>query len=347
MVPEKESPLLRRPKKSVTINDVAEAAGVSVSTVSRVLNDKDDVAIDTYEKVQGVIEEMGYASSLAARGMRSRRTNVIGLIMPDVASPYCVEVLQGVNKAIVQLDYDLIVYTNGDVRKYPTADQERNYVILLNGGITDGVIVVTPAATNFSTDAPVVAIDPNNVSPDCPGIIATNRDGALAAMNYLTGLGHRRIGFITGRLELVSANRRLEGYKDGLVAAGIPLDDSLIQVSDYTIETAVNCTQRLLSLDDPPTAIFASNDMSAMGVYQAAKETGVHIPEDLSVIGFDNLKESSFLQPALTTVDQFIQDMGTLAVEMIVKLVDGETLDVPLHKIQTQLVVRNSCKCMV
>ncbi len=227
------------PRKSVTIHDVAKATGVSVSTVSRVLNDKDDVAADTYIRFQNVIQELGYASSLAERGMRSRRTNVIGLIMPDVASPYCIEVLQGVNRAIAQLDYDLIVYTNGDVRKNTSADQESYCVTLLNGGITDGVIVVTPATTNFSTVSPVVTIDPNNESPECPAIIATNLKGSTQVMEYLIGLGHRRIGFITGRLELVSAMRRLQGYKESLEVVGIPYDEELVQVGDYTTETAV------------------------------------------------------------------------------------------------------------
>jgi LacI family transcriptional regulator len=335
---------MRRSRKSVTINDVAEAAGVSVSTVSRVLNDKDDVAPETYARVQQVVNELGYVSSLAARGMRSRRTNVIGLIMPDVASLYSTAVMQGVNRAIAQLDYDLIVYTNGDVRKNASAYQESYYVSLLNGSITDGVIVVTPAATNFSTDAPVVAIDPNNESPECPAIISTNLDGALQAMKYLTGLGHRRIGFITGRLELVSASRRLRGYKEGLAEAGIPLDEGLIQVGDYTTETAVGCTRALLSIDDPPTAIFAANDMSAMGVYQAAYELGVRIPEDLSVVGFDNLRETGFLNPTLTTVDQFITEMGFIATEVILKLVKGETLESNVHKIPTELVIRDSCR---
>jgi LacI family transcriptional regulator, galactose operon repressor len=333
----------RRNRKSVTIHDVAEAAGVSVSTVSRVQNDKDDVAPETYERVQRVISEMGYASSLAARGMRSRRTNVIGLIMPDVANPYCVEVMRGVNQAIVQSDYDLLIYTTGDIWKHGTTDQERRYVALLNGSITDGMIIVTPAATNFSTDAPVVAIDPNNESPDCPAIIATNRAGALAAMAYLTGLGHRRIGHITGRLDLISANRRLRGYKEGLAAAGIPLDEKLIQIGDYLTERAVECARTLLSLDDPPTAIFAANDMSAIGVYQVAREMGLRIPEDLSVVGFDNLRESALLNPPLTTVDQFISKTGTLAVDMVVRLVKGEALETNLHKIPTQLVVRDSC----
>jgi LacI family transcriptional regulator len=338
--------IMARNRKSVTIYDVANAAGVSVSTVSRVLNDKDDVAIETYESVKKVISELGYASSLAARGMRSRSTNVIGLIMPDVATPFAFAILQGVNQAIARLYYDLIVYTNGDIRKNETADQESYYVALLNGGITDGVIVVTPAATNFSTAAPVVAIDPNNESPECPAIISTNRDGALQAMNYLVGLGHRRIGHITGRLDLVSAIRRLQGYKDGLANAGIPYDEDLVQVSDFTTETAYECAHRLLSMDDPPTAIFASNDMSAIGVYRTAEEVGRRIPEDLSVVGFDNLPETICLSPALTSVDQFITDMGIIAVDMIYKLIHGEVLENHLHKITTKLVIRDSCQCL-
>ncbi len=337
---------MRASQKPVTIHDVAEAAGVSVSTVSRVLNDKDDVASETYMRVQQVIDELGYVSSLAARGMRSRRTNVIGLIMPDVCSLYSIAVMQGVNRAIAQMDYDLIIYTNGDVQKNASAAQESYYVSLLNGRVTDGVIVVTPAATNFPTVAPVIAIDPNNESPECPSIISTNRSGALQVMTHLTGLGHRRIGFITGRIELVSTNRRLQGYKDGLAAAGLPLDEDLIQIGDYTTQTAVGCTKNLLALDDPPTAIFASNDMSAMGVYQAAEELGVRIPDDLSVVGFDNLREAAFIRPALTTVDQSVAEMGYLAADMIVKLINGETLEYDPQKFPTKLVIRESCRAV-
>lgn len=334
---------MRTKRRAATIHDVAREAGVSVSTVSRVLNRKDDVAPETVEKVQGVIDELGYASSLAARGMRSRRTNIIGLIMPDIASPYCVEVMRGVNRAILQLDFDLIVYTNGDVKKYGHADRERSFVALLNGGITDGVIVVTPIATDFPCHAPVVIIDPNNEGSDIPALIATNREGSLAAMNYLTGLGHRRIGYITGRLELVSARQRLWGYQDGLAAAGIPLDETLIRTSDYSTETALGCARELLALPHPPTAIFAANDMSAMGIYQAAVEAGVRIPQDLSVVGFDNLHDSALFNPPLTTVDQFIEEIGSMAIEMLMKLVKGQTLESSLTKIPTRLVIRESC----
>ncbi|MBN1888849.1 MAG: LacI family DNA-binding transcriptional regulator [Thermoflexales bacterium] len=334
---------VRRNRKSVTIQDVAKAAGVSVSTVSRVQNEKDDVAPETYERVRQVIDRLGFTSSLAARSMRSQRTNVIGVIMPEVVSSYCIEVMRGINQAITQSDYDLIIYTTGDIRRSGAAGQERRYIALLNGGIADGMIVVAPAAPCFSTNVPIVAVDPNNKSPDYPAVIATNRAGASTAMAYLTGLGHRRIGFITGRLELVSANRRLQGYKEGLAAAGIPLDETLIQIGDYEAPRAIECASALLALEDPPTAIFASNDFSATGVYQAAREAGRRIPQDLSVVGFDNVRDAAFLAPPLTTVDQFISEMGSIATNMVIKLVKGEALESSLHKISTQLVIRDSC----
>ena len=344
---------MKRNSKRVTIRDVASKAGVSVTTVSRVLNGKDDISEETSTKVQAIVRELGYASSLAARGMRSHRTNVVGLIMPDVAGYYGQEIMRGVNQAIAKLDKHLIVYTSGRMDKENVAQHERSYVALLNGSITDGVIVVTPTATQFSTHAPLVIIDPNNETPDYPAILATNREGALAAMNYLTGLGHRRIGYITGRMELVSSNQRLQGYKDGLAAAGIPLNEDLIEIGDFSTEMAVICARRLFSLPERPTAVFASNDMSAIGVYQAAREIGLQIPADLSVIGFDNLHEAAYLNPPLTTIDQFVEKMGTLATEMLVKLVKGESLPINpaeernLYKIPTQLVIRDSCKSVL
>jgi LacI family transcriptional regulator len=333
-------------KKTVTIQDVAEAAGVSVSTVSRVLNDKDDVAPETYEKVQKVIEGLNYTSSLAARSMRSRRTNVIGLIMPDVEFPFAIQVMKGVNRAITDLDYDLIVYTGGDIKKESSADREQRYVSLLNSSITDGVIVVTPAATTFSTVSPMVVVDPNNESPEYPAVIATNRAGALAAMEHLISLGHRRIGFIGGRPELQSAIQRLQGYKDGLSEAGISLDPELIQAGDYSEEGGFACAQRLLSLSDPPTAIFAANDQSAIGVIRAARETGLDVPNDLSVVGFDNIPEAACINPGLTTVDQFVDKMGYVATEMLVSLIQGESLDSNLYKMPTHLIVRDSCQAV-
>lgn len=334
---------MRRARRAITIEDVAKEAGVSVSTVSRVLNNKEDVSSETSVRVQQVIEGMGYTSSLAARGMRSHRTNVIGLIIPDIATPYCQETMVGVNRVIAQIDKDLLIYTSGSGQKGNVAQHERSYVALLNGGTADGVIVVTPTASNFSSQAPVVLLDPNNENPDFPAVISTNREGALSVIKYLTGLGHRRIGHISGRMELVSSNQRLQGYKDGLDTAGIPIDDELIITGDYQRNSGYYATQKLLSLPDRPTAIFAANDDSAFGVYQAAEEAGLKIPEDLSVVGFDNIRESAFTDPALTTVDQFLEEMGAAATEMIIRLVNDEKLPARVQVIQTQLIIRNSC----
>jgi LacI family transcriptional regulator len=173
---------------------------------------------------------------------------------------------------------------------------------------------------------------------------ATNHQGALDAMEYLLALGHRRIGFISGRAELESSNRRYRGYCDALERAGILFDEALVGCGDYTTETAAKCTQALLSLNNPPTAIFASNDQAAMGVFQVALERGMRIPEDLSVVGFDNIPESKYM--GLTTIDQFITEMGFVATQMLIQLINHQPLEEPIYKMKTQLVPRNSCQAL-
>ena len=332
---------MRKNRQSVTIQDVAKTAGVSVSTVSRVLNGKVDVSSETQARVRSVIDDLGYTTNLAARSMRSFKKNLVGLIMPDIAYPFAIEVMRGVNRAIAESEFDLLVYTTGDVRKSGRASHEQKYVSLLNNSITDGTIIVAPVTGEFSTDAPIVSIDPLMSNPNYPSVHATNYQGATDAMNYLIGLGHTRIGFISGRAELESSTRRLKGYRDALEQASLPIEEDLIASGDYTTETGVNCARELLSLDDPPTAIFASNDQTAMGVYQVTQEMGLRIPQDLSVIGFDNIMESKYLK--LTTVDQFIYEMGLVATQMLIKLIDGETLASQTYKMQTELIIRDSC----
>ena len=333
---------MRKKKQTVTIQDVAKTVGVSVSTVSRVLNGKVDVASETQDRILSVIDKLGYATNLAARSMRSQKKNLIGLIISDIATSFPIEVMKGVNRAIADSEFDLLVYTTGNVRKSGQASHEQKYVSLLNNSITDGVIIVTPAASEFSTDAPIVSVDPHISNPNYPSVHANNYQAALDVMDYLLTLGHRRIGFISGRPELESSNDRLKAYRGALEKAGIPVDEKLIVSGDYSTETGARCTQKLLSLNAPPTAIFASNDQTAMGVFQVADEMGIHIPDDLSVIGFDNITESKYM--GLTTMDQFISKMGFVATQMLIKLINSEPLDVQTHIMPTRLVVRNSCK---
>jgi LacI family transcriptional regulator len=328
-----------------TIRDVAKAAGVSVSTVSRVLNNKDDVSEETSRKVQSVIKKLGYTSSLAAKSMRSHKANIIGLVVSDVSAPYCVQVMKGIDQAIRALSVDLIIYTGGDTH-VKISTREQRYVSLLINGITDGVIVVAPTASTFPSASPIVVIDPNKANPNYPSVIALNREGALDGMAYLIGLGHRRIGFISGRSGLQSSAQRLQGYKEGLHQANIQLDPQLIQEGDYTQETGFLCAQRLLSLPTPPTAIFAANDQSAYGVLDAARAAGLCVPADLSVMGFDNNPPSAYCDPPLTTIDQFIEKIGLVATEMLMELIADEGIKNRIHTIPTELVIRGSCRAL-
>lgn len=336
---------MRKKRRTVTIQDVAKTAGVSVSTVSRVLNGKADVASETQERILSIIDDLGYTTNLAARSMRSRKKNLVGLIMPDIEYPFAIEVMKGVNRAIAESEFDLLVYTTGDVRKSGRAFHEKKYVSLLTNSISDGILLVAPVAGEFNIDAPIVSIDPLASNPNYPAVHATNYQGALDAVEYLLGLGHRRIGYISGRAELESSNRRLQGYRDALEKAAIPIDEQLIAPGDYTTATGVSGARELLSLVNPPSAIFASNDQMAMGVYQVAEEMGLRIPEDLSVVGFDNITESKYM--GLTTVDQFISEMGYVATQILIKIINGFPIEDQTYRMQTRLVVRNSCREVV
>jgi LacI family transcriptional regulator len=214
---------------------------------------------------------------------------------------------------------------------------------LLDSSVTDGIIIVAPSAIHFNAVSPIVVIDPQNDNPGYPSVIAQNREGARIAVDYLLSLGHRRIGFIGGRPELQSAIQRLQGYQESLAAAGIPLDPELVLPGDYSREVGMCGAKRLFGLPNRPTAIFAANDQSAFGVYQAAQEAGLNVPADLSVIGFDNIPEATYITPTLTTVDQFIDQMGFTATNVLVQYLTDWDKDSMTYSSPVQLVIRESC----
>lgn len=333
-------------QSQATIQDVARAAGVSTTTVSRVINNKDEVSPETSAKVQQVVAELNYTPSLAAKGMRSRTTHVIGLIMPEVTTPYELAVIKGVGTAIRGSGYDLLIYAADDPPLSRRVAWEQEYVALLSNTLTDGNIVVTPMAPTFPENARIVVVDPQSEGAKVPSVIATNRAGALAVMEYLTGLGHRRIGFIGGWPDALSAMRRFEGYKDGLAVAGIPYDPDLVLEGDFSRKRGQAAARLLLNRPDPPTAIFAANDQSALGVMDAAQALEIQIPQDLSVVGFDDIPEAAQATPRLTTVDQGIQQMGALATQILIGWLEGEEPECLLCKVPTRLVVRESCRAV-
>jgi LacI family transcriptional regulator len=325
----------------VTIGDVAAEAGVSVATVSKVINGRYGVAPATLAKVQAVIEQLGYESSLVARSLRSHRTNVIGILVADI-EPFSAELLKGAGAAIRARDYELIVYSGSGHGK-DHSGWERRYVSRLGGTLTDGMILVTPTLVDVSDATPIVAVDPHAGPSSLPSVHSDNLAGAITATEHLIGLGHRRIGFLAGRPDLESARQREQGYRDALAAAGIPLDPELIRVGDYDLAMSEQPARQLLTLADRPTAIFAANDLSAIQTMHVARSLGLSIPGDVSVIGFDNIPESALTAPPLTTIDQSIQEMGRQAVELLIDLIEGNAERPGQVTLPTRLVVRQSC----
>jgi LacI family transcriptional regulator len=327
----------------VRIQDVARAAGVSVSTVSRVLNGRDDVAAETYQRVQRIIDDLGYSSNLAAKSMRSHRTNMIGVIIFDLNLSFSLEIVRGIDQVVKAHTYDLMIFSSNRANHIDDPTWERKVVAQLNGSIVDGIIAVTPTTVELPTNAPIVTVDPCD-GGNFPSVLATNREATLEAVRYLIELGHRRIGFIGGRPSLLSARQRKQGYEEALRNAGLPIRPELYAEGDYSRSKAIFCARQLLTLRERPTAIMAANDQSAFAVMEVAKQLQICIPQDLSLIGFDNTPESAFTSPPLTTVDQAIVAMGGRAAELLIQMVEGKEVANDLYPLPTHLVIRESCQ---
>ena len=329
------------PQGRVTISDVARTAGVSVATVSKVINGRYGVAVKTSARVQQVIDDLGYESSLVARSLRSHRTNVIGILVAEF-EPFSTELLKGTSERVAGTGYELLAYSGGG-RRGAGVGWERRYLSRLSGTLIDGAVLVTPTVVDAQPGIPVVAVDPHTGRSGLPTIDSDNMRGAIAATDHLIALGHRRIGFLGGRPDLESARLREEGYRKALANAGLPFDPSLVRVGGYRPETADQPVHELLELTERPTAIFAANDLSAIRTMEVAREMGIRVPQELSVIGFDNVPESALTTPPLTTINQPIRRMGAEAIDLLIGLLDGSA-DPNTHlTLPTELIERGSC----
>jgi LacI family transcriptional regulator len=333
-------------KRRVTIEDVAAEAGVSIATVSRVMHNKDGVAPGTYTKVQAIVDQLGYESSLVARSLRSRRTNVLGFSVNEI-EPYSAELLKGAARALHGSGYELIVYAGGHSGP-EKAGWERRHLSRLGGTLTDGIVLVTPEVLDVDVDTltPVVAVDPHVGASSFPTVASDSLTGAMAATEYLLSLGHRRIGHLSGRPDLRSSELREQGYRQALDEAGIPFDPNLVRVGGYDPDTALGPARELLGLSDRPTAIFAANDVSAIQTMNVARELGISVPDQLSVVGFDNIPESVLAEPALTTIDHAIQDQGFEAALMLIRLIDEPGTGQTDVRLPTRLIIRQSCRAV-
>jgi LacI family transcriptional regulator len=323
----------------VKMSDVARTAGVSVATVSKVVNGRWGVAQATVDRVQHVIEQLGYEASLGAQSLRSHRTNVLGILVAEF-EPFSTELLKGVSAKVAQTDYELLAYAAG--ARGSMVGWERRSLARLSGTLIDGAILVTPTVVETNQGVHVVAIDPHTGPTGMPTVDSDNFAGAVLATNHLLGLGHRRIGFIGGRPDLESARLREAGFRRAMADARVRVDEALVRIGGYRTETAEGPARELLSCPERPSAVFAANDLSAIATVTAARGLGLTVPDDLSVIGFDNVPESALASPPLTTIKQPLQQMGAEALVLLVDLIAGVDRD-PHVRLPTELVVRASC----
>ncbi|GAB3347234.1 LacI family DNA-binding transcriptional regulator [Micromonospora halotolerans] len=327
--------------RKVTIAAIARLAGVSVPTVSRVVNGRSDVAPRTRERVEELLTRHGYRRR---RPSTRPSSGLIDLVFNDLDSPWAVEIIRGVEDVTHAAGIGTVVSAI-----HRRSSSARQWLNNLRTRSTQGVIFVTSTlepplqAELRRLNIPVVIVDPAGVPPqEAHTIGATNWAGSLRATEYLLGLGHRRIGFVAGPPQLMCSRARLDGYRAALDTAGLSVDEELIYPGNFYHEAGFAAGNHLLRLPKPPTAIFAASDQMALGVYEAVRRRGLRVPDDVSVVGFDDLPEVRWCSPPLTTVRQPLAKMGLLAARTVLRLAQGERIESPRVELATQLVVRDS-----
>ena len=326
-----------------TIFDVARVSGVSYSTVSRVVNGLPNIRPETRRRVEAAMAELGYVAHLSARALATGRSNQIGLLVQQLEDFFFLGIVAGVDRAVMAAGYDLLLCTTHDRREKETA-----YVARLTHGMVDGLLVLMPRSLPDYLDGllasrtPFVLIDYDEGAPGCDVVNAANRDGAHAAVAHLVALGHRRIAIVTGAPETGSTHERVAGWRDALLQTGLPAPDALQVPGDFEEVRGCQAAHELLALPEPPSAIFASNDRAAFGVLRAARERGLRVPDDLSVVGFDDEPAAAHTGPGLTTVRQPLREMGTVGVERLLARMRHPDAPAELVLLPTELVVRGS-----
>lgn len=332
---------------SITILDVAREAGVSYSTVSRVLSGYEFVKETTRQRVLEAVERLGYVVNQQARSLAGGKSQIIGLLVPAIDNSYIGEIARGIDEELSKLDYDLMLYTT-----HRNNGKESVYALKLTKGLADGLLLIVPLITTAYIDVlkeqnfPYVLIDQTDPTNTSSVVDCTNWQGAYDATCYLIELGHTRIGFITGLMGLNSAGERLEGYRAALRDNSLPYDPDLIQEGDFLRDKGYSAAQTLLALPQLPTAIFASNDISAFGAMEAIRNQGLRIPEDVSIIGFDDIPQSAMTFPQLTTVRQPLDQIGRVAARMLVDQIENVNHSPRRVTLATRLIIRESCQSL-
>lgn len=325
------------------MSDVAKMANVSTATVSRVLRSPDSVKEDTRNKVLCAIETLNYQPNMVARQFRTKKTKTILVVVPDITNPFFSKVLRGIEHTAVQNGYQVIL---GDTENDEIRESE--YLDLLRQKQADGGVLLTARMNRKNLEEiaeqfPVVLaceyVDGLNV----PTVSIDNISSAKKATEHLINLGHKRIAHISGPVSVVLSRDRMKGYRQAMVYHELPIEPVFMQEGDFSFESGYNQMLKFLALENPPSAVFAASDEMAVGAVKAARSNGLRVPEDLAVVGFDNIELGSIVEPGITTIEQPKYQIGNMAMELLVKLIDQEELQKNQSVLEDKLIIRDSC----
>jgi DNA-binding LacI/PurR family transcriptional regulator len=328
---------------AVSIKDIAREAGVSHSTVSRALAGSSLVRPTTKERICRLAEAMGYSRNTVARSLVRQRTETLGLVVSTVADPYVAEVVRGIEEAAFDNGFGVLLCESGNNR-----EREIAAVKMLREKRVDGIVVSASTVGDFymplldKLHIPIVLVNREQGTEYAYSIATDDLHGGQLAVEHILSFGHRRIGVITGPEHSQSSTNRLQAYRQTLEAHGIPFEPRLVVPGDGRIEGGYAGAEALMSLDPPPTAVFCYNDMTAIGAIRAIKKRGLNVPQDVSVVGFDDIPFAEFIDPPLTTVRQHRYTMGRLATQMILDLLSGRSPQANIY-LEGDLIARESC----
>ncbi|MDG5815688.1 LacI family DNA-binding transcriptional regulator [Chitinispirillales bacterium ANBcel5] len=329
---------------TVTLKDIAERAGVTSATVSMVINNKPNISENTRKKVLKIAKELNYYPNVIARGLATRKSNSIGVIVPNLASSFVVRILQGIKSTNRDIEYT--------VQLFDTIGQKENesqlFQRLARERRIDGVILISSTVTdedlNVFRDESVPSIVVARKCESLDSVYVNNERGAMDAIDYLVEKGHRQIACVTSSKQGLPTAERLSGYKLSLQKHGIEFNSELVfELEDDSMAAGLQVFQRILEVHPKVTAVFVpAGDMVAVGIVKEAKRKGVVVPTDLAVVGYDDLPAAEVLEPALTTVRQPKLEMGDYAINMIVDKIEGREAGVKHKELQTKFIIRES-----
>jgi LacI family transcriptional regulator len=331
--------------KRVTIRDVAQHAKVSVATVSHVINATHYVTPELNERVLQAIKALNYQPNKLARALSRSANPLLALVVPDISNPYWSALARAVQDVTDAHEYSVIVCSSDGL-----PEREERLLRSVSGWVS-GLILhpyhLSAEYASWLSSAGVPTVILGDVTmlqtqpPHWDQVTSDNLEGARTAVNYLVGLGHGRIAFVEGAADTPSSLKRLAGYRQALAQAGLPLDEQLVVPGDYTRLGGRRAMSRLLELPERPTAVFCANDLSALGALEVAQRSGLHVPRDLSIVGFDDIDEAALAIPPLTTISRPPRRVGTVIAETLLQRLNGRQEPVRLS-IQGTLAIRQS-----